>query len=183
MTAEDKQLQAEKEQLMREFKQLHGQLHDLKRVHENFAREIADKDSAIARLKETKADLDHALEQLMHENQNLREHRDKLSHENNSLRSELNTAKNAISKIEVQLQNSIKQRNIMKEQFEIITQNNSKGSFLICCSNIFTSFRTFVRRRKNDVMCVLSCYNVVTTLLTSKQLSTSKRRRVFTENE
>lgn len=125
---------------MQEFKQLHSQLHDLKRIHENFSREIADKDAAIARLKETKADLDHALEQLMNENQNLREHRDKLSHENTSLRSELNTAKNEISKIEIQLQNSIKQRNYMKEQVEIITQNNAKGMlFFICVTYLIKS--------------------------------------------
>ena len=112
---------------MREFKQLHSQLHDLKRVHENYAREATEKDTLIIRLKEAKNELEHALEHLTHEVQSMREHSDQLTHENAHLRSELNTTKNHVSKVEVQLENTIKQRDYLKEQVEVIAQNSAKG--------------------------------------------------------
>ena len=123
----DEQIIKEKENLMREFKQLQTQLLDLKRTHESYAKQAAEKDALIERLKEAKHSLDHELEDLTHENHGLRDNNDKLNHEVTELRSELNSARNHVSTIEVQLDNSQKQRDYLKEQIEIITHNSLKG--------------------------------------------------------
>ena len=127
---QDEQLHRDKEALMNEFRQMQTQMHDLKRVHENFVREIKEKEVLIERLKEAKMALDHELEHLTRENESLRDTNDKLTHENSDLRSELNQARNQVSKIEVQYDNCMKQRNYMKEQMEVITQNSAKGNYI-----------------------------------------------------
>ena len=87
---QDEQLHRDKEALMNEFRQMQTQMHDLKRIHENFVREIKEKEVLIERLKEAKMALDHELEHLTPENESLRDTNDKLTHENSDLRSELN---------------------------------------------------------------------------------------------
>lgn len=130
MSVQDQQIQKEKEELMREFKQLQQQLYDLKRTHESYAREAQEKDALIERLKEAKITIDHELEILNQENLVLRESNDKLTNECTDLKSELNHARNQVSKVEVQLENCIKQRTYLKEQIEVISHSSIKGTII-----------------------------------------------------
>merc|ERR1711868_228887 len=108
ISIQDDQLVKEKESLMKAFKDLASQLQELKRTHQNYAHESSEKDKLIDRLKEAKMALDHELEQLTQENQQLRDSNHKLTTQNTELRTELNAAKNQVSKVEVQLESSLK---------------------------------------------------------------------------
>lgn len=126
ITQHDVDISQQKEELMQEFKSLHSQMYELKRVHENYSRQVVEKDAFIERLKETRRSLDEEIDRLAHENQHLRECNDKLNHDNTDLRTELSTVRNQCSQFEVQLENSTKQRNYFKDQIEVLTQTTAK---------------------------------------------------------
>ena len=127
VSASNRDLQRDKDELMKEFKTLQMQLYDLQREHEKYAREVTEKDELIQRLKDAKEVLVNDMDSLTLEVQQLRSHNDKIQAENADLQSKLLNSRNEMSKLEVQFESAIKQKNYLKEQLEGISTTSMKG--------------------------------------------------------
>ena len=121
MTSQNKDLNREKEELMREFKKLQTQLLDLQREHEHYAQKVTEKDKLIERLKSAKAVVENDLDTIVGELQELKSSNERLQTENSELKNDLISSRNQVSKLEIEYENEAKQKSYLKEQLETLT--------------------------------------------------------------
>ena len=118
MISQKEGINQEKEELMREFKSLQSKLLDLQREHENYAQRVTEKDQLIERLKTAKGILESDLDTLVGELQELKTSNERLLSENSELKTNLTSSRNQVSKLEIEYENEMKQKNYLKEQLQ-----------------------------------------------------------------
>ena len=114
------QLQAEREQLIQEFKNMQTQLLKHQRHHEVQKNEISSKETLIQRLKAAKATLETEVETLKSDLAASRAENDKYLQEQKKFQHDLISSKSKISKLEVDLENERRQRALEKQRIEEI---------------------------------------------------------------
>eukprot|EP00112_Aurelia_sp_Birch-Aquarium-sp1_P002420 Seg1268.7 transcript_id=Seg1268.7/GoldUCD/mRNA.D3Y31 product="hypothetical protein" protein_id=Seg1268.7/GoldUCD/D3Y31 len=127
MTSQSQDLNREKEELLREFKKLQTQLYDLQREHETYAQKVAEKDQLIERLKAAKGMMETDLDSLVAELDELKTSNEQLQSENTDLKNNLISTRNQVSKLEIEFENEMKQKNYLKEQLENISAANLRS--------------------------------------------------------
>ena len=121
MTSRKEDINREKEELMTEFKSLQSKLLDLQREHENYAQKVTEKDQLIDRLKAAKGMLETDLDTLVGELQELKTSNERLQSENSELKNSLTSSRNQVSKLEIEFENEMKQKNHLKEQLQSLS--------------------------------------------------------------
>ena len=121
MTSQKEDINREKEELMKEFKSLQSKLLDLQSEHEKYAQKVYEKDQLIERLKAAKGILESDLDTLVGELQELKRSNDQLQSENSELKNSLTSSRNQVSKLEIEFENEMKQKNYLKEQLQSLS--------------------------------------------------------------
>ena len=121
ITSQKEDINREKEELMTEFKSLQSKLLDLQREHENYAQKVSEKDQLIDRLKTAKGMLETDLDTLIGELQELKTSNERLQSENSELKNSLTSSRNQVSKLEIEFDNEMKQKNYLKEQLQSLS--------------------------------------------------------------
>ena len=114
------QLQAEREQLIQEFKNMQTQLLQHQRHHEVQKNEISSKETLIQRLKAAKATLETEVETLRSDLAASRAEGDKYLQEQRKFQHELTSFRSKVSKLEAELENERRQRGREKQEMEEI---------------------------------------------------------------
>lgn len=114
------QLQTEREQLIQEFRNMQMQLLQHQRHHEVQKNEMSSKETLIERLKATKAILKTEVETLKSDLAASRAESDKYLKEQRKFQHELISSKGKISKLEAELENERRQRELEKKRIEEI---------------------------------------------------------------
>ena len=118
------QLQAEREQLIQEFKNMQTQLLQHQRHHEMQKNEISSKETLIQRLKAAKATLETEVETLKSELAACRAESDKYLQEQRKFQHDLTSSRSKISKLEAELENERRQRDMEKRRSQEISSHS-----------------------------------------------------------
>ncbi|KAJ7361820.1 hypothetical protein OS493_014461 [Desmophyllum pertusum] len=114
------QLQAEREQLIQEFKNMQTQLLQHQRHHDIQKNEISSKETLIQRLKAAKATLETEVETLKSDLAASRAENDKYLQDQRKFQHDLTSSRSKISKLEAELENERRQREMEKQRVQEI---------------------------------------------------------------